>query len=365
MDVYRRFWGFGVVQAAFQAVSDMGLSWSAVSNLMQESVIGKYKISNLKKLLLSKDYAAIEQRMQNLELSKNILHGVLLGEDEEYTRDKLEFTGVADVLDRFMMRLSSEVNIPVALLFGRGAAGMNATGEGDARQYYDGVKATQDELLRNPLESLAVWIGARMHPDVDPEEYHVVFREVWSMSEKERAEVYYKLAQGDALNKVNGVLSPKEIRAGRFLGRYSPNMSVPADATEPPPDPLMLQLAGGDMSPNTGTHEGGTGSPKASASEAPPLPDVNTKELTKVRNSPESFRNRGGKSGPNSGRQQNGVSQAGATKVHSPRAGNSTTGDEMDAFEGLLAAARRGDAQAMLDLSYVLDTLEAADGSAE
>jgi hypothetical protein len=344
MDVYRRYWGFGIVQAAFQAISDMGLSWNAVTNLMKESVIGKYKIDNLKKLLLSKDYDAIQQRMQNLELSKSVLNGVILGDNEEYSRDKLEFAGVADVLDRSMMRVSSEVGIPVALLYGRGAAGMNATGEGDARQYYDGVEACQDENLRSPLEALAVWIGARVHPETKPEEYHAVFRPVWSMSEKEKAEVYYKLTQGDSLNRVNSILSPTEIRASRYLGRYSPNMSVPASAVTPPPDIMMLQLGMGSLGDEDGVTEGGKTTPHASASAQPTLPSESTAEVTKQRSTPESFRKRN----PNaaaaiSGKQEKGVSQPGATKVHTPRAGNSTTGDRIDELRALLEAEDASD----------------------
>lgn len=338
MDVYRRYWGFGIVQAAFQAISDMGMSWGAVSNLMQEAVIGKYKIANLKKLLLSKDYGAIEQRMQNLELSKSVLKGVLLGEDEEYSRDKLEFAGVADVLDRGMMRVSSEVGIPVALLYGRGAAGMNATGEGDARQYYDGVEATQEESLRAPLESLAVWMGAWLHPDTPPEEYHIVFKPVWSMSEKEKGDLYYKLSQGDALNRVNSILSPEEIRSARYRGRYSYNMSVPSDAVTPPPDIMMLQLGMGSLGDVDGVHVGGRSTPGASATEQPSLPEEKTAELTKVRSSPENFRKRGNAGGPNTGKQSAGASQPGATLVHTPTTGNRTKKDRLEGLRALLSA---------------------------
>jgi phage-related protein (TIGR01555 family) len=364
MDVYRRYWGFGIVQAAFQAISDMGLSWNAVSNLMKESVIGKYKIDNLKKLLLSKDYDAIEARMQNLELSKSVLNGVILGENEEYSRDKLEFAGVADVLDRGMMRVSSEVGIPVALLYGRGAAGMNATGEGDARQYYDGVEACQDENLRGPLEALAVWMGARLHPDVPPEEYHIVFRPVWSMSEKEKGDLYYRLAQGDALNRVNSILSPEEIRSARYRGRYSYNMSVPADAAKPPPDIMMLQLGMGTLGDEDGAAVGGKTTPHASASEVPSLPEEKTAELTKVRSSSESMRKRGNAGGPNTGRQQNGVSLPGATKVHEPRAGNSTTGDRIDELRALLTSENASD-EAIFELLTEISQERAQNGGAE
>lgn len=350
MDIYRRYWGFGDIQAAFDSLSAMGISWNAVSNLMQESVIGKYKLKTLKQLLLAKDYAAIEQRMMNIELSKNYLKGVMLGDDEEYTRDALEFAGVADVLDRLMMRISADVNIPVSLLFGRGAAGMNATGEGDARQYYDSVEAIQDQKLRNHLELLARWIGAVVVPEADPATISAVFRPCWSMSEKEAAETRYKTSQADALDKVNGILSPLEIRRARYGGRYSTYSSIPAaDVEAVPPDPFMLQLGipsggvvvpagegGSEELPESGTHSGGLTAPHATASEVAVVPQVNLKEQTKVRSTPERLRQRGQKGGPGTGRQSQGVSQPGATTVHAPTAGNRTKGDRFDALRRVI-----------------------------
>ena len=299
MDLYRRYWGFGVIQAAFQAMSSMGLTWNAVSNLLQEAVIGKYTLTNLAQLLMENDYAGIEQRMMNLEQSKNILKGVLLGEGESYSRDALTFAGLADVIDRMMQNMSSEVGIPVSLLYGRGPAGMNATGEGDARQYYDSVAAMQDKELRSPLQTLAVWLGASALPKVDPDEFNVRFRPVWSMSEKEMAETKYKMAQADSLYKVNGILSPKEIRRVRFVGGYSYETSLLSNETEPPPDPAMLGEPAGAAQEHAG------------ASAVPELQQENTLEQTKQRSTkyPE---------------HATGAAEPGQTTVHTPSPGNRT-----------------------------------------
>ena len=208
-------------QAAVQSLSDLEISWSSIANLFQESVIGKYSLSNLDALLMEKDYSAIEQRMLNIMLSKSTINGVLLGAEEKYERDELKFTGVADVLDRMMMRAASEFGYPVSILFCRGPAGMNATGEGDARQYYDMVGATQQHDLRPPLLQLARWIQPYAAPDVDPDQVSVTFRPVWSPSEKELVEMFYKMAQSDALNVVNHILTPEEVRKNRYTGEYS------------------------------------------------------------------------------------------------------------------------------------------------
>lgn len=305
MDMYRRYWGFGVMQAMMQSLSDLGVSWSAVSNLFQESVIGKYTLSNLENLVAEKDYDSIHTRMANIELSKSVLKGVLLGSEESYERDSLPFTGVADVLDRMMMRVASEVGIPVSLLYGRSAGGMNATGEGDARMYYDSVEALQNDELKPRLLQLARYVAPYMLPGVDTDEFAVRFRAVWSMSEKERTECVYKQAQADSLYVVNRILSAKEIRRNRFVGGYSSATSLLSTETEPPPELQMPEEGEGVGDPGTG--KGGDLSAHVGAN-ATANATSETRESTKTRS-------------------EKGSTKPGSTKVHQPRAGTATKPD--------------------------------------
>lgn len=307
MDVYKRFWGIGVMQAAMQAMSDLGISWSSVSGLFQESVIGKYKLSNFENLLAEKDYDSIVKRMMYLEMSKSTLKGVMLGAEEDYTRDSLPFNGVADVLDRMMMRVSSEVGIPVSLLFGRSAAGLNATGEGDARQYYDSVSVEQTDELLPKLSELAQFLAPKFLPDVDPNELVPKFRPVWSMSEKEATECRYKQAQADSLDVVNGILSRKEVRRNRFVGGYSFATSLLSTEMEPPPLPGEVAAgAPGGQEGNPGEGTGGNLSAVVSATPNLGVPTASTLEQTKTRSEKE------------------GHTKPGSTKVHQPSTGNRT-----------------------------------------
>lgn len=264
LDLYRRYWGFGVVQACIQELSNLGLSWSAVAGLFQESVIGKYRLSNLEQLISEGDEAAIEARMENIQLSKSVINGVMLGADEEYTRDSLPFTGVADVIDRLLMMVSSVVGIPVSLLFGRGAAGMNATGEGDARQYYDGVASEQDKQLKPKLVELL----RLMHPYIAPEtvldELSPRFVPVWSPSQQELVEMHLKQAQADDIYITNGALGALEVRKNRFEGGYSFETSVEVGEQPPLPD----DVDEGD--PDRGVQSSASGSAQGSAVKSKP-----------------------------------------------------------------------------------------------
>lgn len=232
LDIARRFFGMGVIQSVLSDVADLGLSWTAIAGLFQESVIGKYRLNNLEQLLAEGDEDAIVKRMENIQLSKSTINGVLLGAQEEYSRDSLPFSGVAEVLDRMMMRTSCVSGIPVSLLFGRGAAGMDATGEGDARMYYDGVSSVQIGTVEPRLVELKNLMVPYCVPETDAEMITPRFVPVWSPSQQNQVDMHLKQAQADqiyfAMQEVDGTrsLTLDEIRKNRFVGGYSFETSV-------------------------------------------------------------------------------------------------------------------------------------------
>ncbi len=227
------YWGMPVIQRAYMALSNFGAFFQAVGHLGQEMVIGKYRIANLEKLLLANDAKAIETRMEIINTSKSVLRAVLLGKDEEYTRDALSFAGVADVFDRLSSVLSGTCNIPITKLLGRSAAGMNASGEGDSRDYYDLVKASQRHDLRGPLQ----W-GAEQVDRVTKitQDHSIEFHPVWTPSQKEELEMRERQQKIDAGYIADAVYTADEVRTNRFIGGYSFDTRLDVEETTPSQD---------------------------------------------------------------------------------------------------------------------------------
>lgn len=212
------YWGMSHLQRVYTAISNFGAFYQGIAHLGQEMVIGKYRIANLEKLLLSNDVKAIERRMEIINTGKSMLRAVLLGKEEEYTRDALSFAGVSDVFDRMMMVVAGVSKIPVTKLFGRSAAGMNATGEGESRDYYDMVKSEQlyikemtDWAVNQALRGMQA--GAKVS--------HVKFNAVWTPSQKEELEMRERQQKIDAGYIADGVYSADTCRDNRFIGGYS------------------------------------------------------------------------------------------------------------------------------------------------
>lgn len=217
-DTQLLYWGMSELQRVYGSLSNFGAFVQGIGHLGQEMVIGKYRISNLEKLLLSNDVKAIQTRMEMINLQKSILRAVLLGKDEEYSRDALSFAGVPEIFDRLVNMVSGTTSIPVTKLMGRSAAGMNATGDGDARDYYDKVKAEQLAVTKDPLE----WAIAEVDRSLRRTKNHTVeFHPVWSPSQKEELEMRERQQKIDAGYIADGVYSAEECRKNRFVGGYS------------------------------------------------------------------------------------------------------------------------------------------------
>ena len=111
---------------------------------------------------------------------------------------------------------------------------MNATGEGDARQYYDGITAAQHRELEPKLIECCHWMQPYLLPDVDPDELKPQFTPVWSPSQQEQVEMHLQQAQADDIYITNGVLSANEVRQNRFDGGYSFETSTIVGTEAPP-----------------------------------------------------------------------------------------------------------------------------------
>ena len=186
LNAWERFWGLSELQMNYEALRDWGGIMDSIANLMYECVIGKYKLSNLAAMLASGNEAQVINRMEIIQMAKSVIHGVLLGEGEEYTRDSIPLGGMGEIIDRFMARVSSTSGIPITKLFGRSPAGMNATGESDQNDYYDQVKNKQQVKLkpgiRQLIDIMVAWKKIKT-PVI------IKFNPLFQLTEKEQMEV--------------------------------------------------------------------------------------------------------------------------------------------------------------------------------
>ena len=227
---YERYWGLSAVLRYYDAVASYGALIQGLTHLSQELAVGKYKLANLEQLVAEGDYRSINRRMDAIDTQKSIVNGVFLGEGEDYTREQLTLSGVDALTDRFMMHVAAATRYSVTRLFGRSAAGLNATGKGDQDNYYDRVRAAQTNRMTPPLIRLIEVLNNFLKVLPKGEKIAVTYNPLYPMDSTQEADVRYKIAQADAVYIDQGVLSPDEVRANRFLGGYKLDTSVDTDA---------------------------------------------------------------------------------------------------------------------------------------
>jgi len=184
VDSHVKHWGLSSLQPIYESIRDLGGINQSVANILYEFIIGKIKVERLGEMLASGKEGLLTKRMELINATKSTINAVILGENEEYTRDYASLAGLPEMIDRFMLQLSGSTGIPVTRLFGRAPAGLNATGENDLRNYYDIIEANQRNRLFTPINTLIGILSAANN--VKPPKF--TFNSLYQMTELEYAE---------------------------------------------------------------------------------------------------------------------------------------------------------------------------------
>lgn len=245
-------WDDSVVTRIYEALTDFSQSWGGAAHLMTDMAQAVYKMDGLAQMLASDQEDLVLKRIEALDKARSVVRALLIdAEHEEFTREPTPLTGLPDVMDRLLLRVSGEVAIPITLLFGRSPAGENATGDADIRFFYDRIKSDQERKLRPRLGRIISLLWRAQNGPTggrEPEEWSLEFRPLWQLDEMQEAELRKRQAETDAMYLDRGVVDPSEIGISRFGGdRYSTETVLDMETREAArqlPDELPEPLPG-------------------------------------------------------------------------------------------------------------------------
>lgn len=187
-------WDNSVLQRVYDALNQSSSAWMSVMHLMSDASQGVLKIKDFTQMLKAQGQGALRNRLQAMDMARSVCRAIAIDADkEEFTRVATSFAGLAELLDKQMLRVSAAAEMPQTVLFGRSPAGMNATGESDTRSWYDTVGDARDSDLKPRLEQMirlimAVPQGPTSGKILD--EWEIKFPPLWQPTEKERADVF-------------------------------------------------------------------------------------------------------------------------------------------------------------------------------
>jgi phage-related protein (TIGR01555 family) len=228
-------WGDPLAQTIYEQLRNYSTAFSSTATIFQDFVNSILYIPNLSALMASQcGDQPVMKRLDVLNMTKSIMNTLVLDENEKYDKVTTNVTGIAELLDRFMVDLSAVSRVPVSLLFGRSAAGLNATGDNDVRNFYDAVKQQQEVKLKPCLEKITRYIMlAKDGPfnGVEPDQWSIQFVPLWQNTEEQDAITRRTVAETDAIYMDRGVLDANEVAASRFGGnKWSMNTELDLEA---------------------------------------------------------------------------------------------------------------------------------------
>lgn len=213
-------WSHSVLQAPYEEIKRFMQTFQSASHLLTDASQGVYKLKGLMSKLATKNgQDLLYARMQMMDMARSVARSLLIDADgEEFARVQTSFQSIPEMLDRFMQMLSMVTGIPVTLLMGRSAAGMNATGDSDFRAFYDEVAARQRNELAPKLRRMYKLITLAKNGPTKGKavSFKFDFRPLWNPTDKEKAEANFIQAQADEKWIVNQMLTPAEASLSRF-----------------------------------------------------------------------------------------------------------------------------------------------------
>lgn len=201
-------WGDSVLLAAMEAIKQADGASANIASLLFEAKIDVFRFMGMGQLFETPEgNRLMGERLSATATLKGINGAVVLDKEDEYEQKNASFGGLDAIWDRFMLNVSGAARIPVTRLFGRSAAGLSGSGEGDERVYFDRIQAMQ-ELELQPAMSMLDECLIRSALGARPAEVYYRWNPLRQISETERATIFKTTADGARAMAGNGGTSP-------------------------------------------------------------------------------------------------------------------------------------------------------------
>lgn len=228
-------WSWSVLQRVYDAMRQFDTSFDSAMYLLQDASQGVFKLQGLIKSVSTGQRAALLARMQMVEMTRSVVRGIALdagGPDgknaESFERQPTPFSGIPELIQVMMLRLSAAADMPATELFGRAPQGMNATGESDTRKWYDTIESEQKNNLGPRLERVFKILGLSKKGPIGGRkvDWKIHFRPLQSPTDKELADTRLANSQRDQIYIQTGVVKPEEVAVD--LAEVYPNIDIEA-----------------------------------------------------------------------------------------------------------------------------------------
>lgn len=178
------YFGMPLTQLIKQDVANSNLASQGLANLMNRFryVYLKTEESNF----VTANAPMFREKLDFMSFSQDNFGVCPLKSTEEVLQLTTSLTGMAENVELFYLLVAAKTDIPYTELVGKSAQGMNATGEGDRRKWYDKCRSIQAQVKDNLLTMYGIVAGTENGKFVSFADY--IFNPLEESNERERAE---------------------------------------------------------------------------------------------------------------------------------------------------------------------------------
>jgi phage-related protein (TIGR01555 family) len=220
----RNYWGSSKLQRFYDALRNSRSVTDSIASMVYEAKLDVIMVPQLFQALASPNGVKdIIKRFRLADMVKSFNNTLLLDDKEQFTRNATQFTALPDIMQKYMLQVSAASDIPVTRLYGQSASGLNATGDGDERNYYDRIQADQESNFTPQLTPFDKVFANSVLGGM-PYDWSYVWNPLRQKTEVEIADIRLKNAQRHEIDLRNDVVTPAIVARDYFDKRVYESM---------------------------------------------------------------------------------------------------------------------------------------------
>lgn len=215
--------GTSIIQRCVNQLNVMSIANETVGKILREFTFKVVKSD----YMMNEDDDEFKVDSEKMSQSLNTEATAFIGNEDDIVKLSTSTSGINDLLNFAWQDLAAASNIPKSVLTGE-QAGTLAGASQDVVNYYDGIKAMQEQVIKPELVKIICLImQSKSLPGgpVDPDsiDWHIEFNPLWTPDDKTQAEIE-QIKTATALTKIqSGMYSADEVRQ-QFEAQSSNNI---------------------------------------------------------------------------------------------------------------------------------------------
>lgn len=186
-------WSDSVLQKTLDAIKGADSAVANIASLIYEAKVDVMKVKGFARMLAENEDSLILRRAHLQAAMKGINGMLMIDGDDDYDQKSAAFAGLDSLLAKFFDWAAGAARVPVTRLFGRAAAALSGSGDGDERVYYDRVGDIQSAEIGPAINLLDECIISQALGD-RPAELFYEWAPLRQKTETENAEIFSKYA---------------------------------------------------------------------------------------------------------------------------------------------------------------------------